>query len=49
MFNGGIKIPFEDIKAVQSDEKYGQLIIKIHTPNGKTFEAKSDMAQLKPE
>jgi hypothetical protein len=50
MFGGGIKISFEDIKAVESDKDYGELFIKIHTPDGKVFEAKDSMGiRIKPE
>ena len=50
MFNGGIKVPFEDIKTVASDGDYGLLLIKIHTPDGKIYEAKQDFGvRIKPE
>lgn len=50
MFDGGIRIPFEDIKTVASDDEYGLLLIKIHTPDGKVYEAKQDFGvRIKPE
>ncbi|MFH1916774.1 MAG: hypothetical protein ABIJ21_05900 [Nanoarchaeota archaeon] len=49
MYDGGIKIPFEDIKAVESDSDHGLLLIKIYA-NNKTYEAKSTMGvRIKPE
>jgi|SRR3989344_6180045 len=49
MFDGGIKVPFEDIKAVESDSDYGTLYIKIPA-NDKVYEAKSLMGvRIKPE
>lgn len=49
MFNGGIKVPFDDMNVVNSDDDYGEIIIRIHTPNGKTFEAKEMDTRIKPE
>jgi len=50
MFDGGIKISFDDIKAVESDSDYGALFVKIHTPDGQVFEAKDTMGiRIKPE
>lgn len=49
-FNGGIKILFEDIKTVASDKEYGRIIVTIHTPDGRSFEAKQDFGtRIKPE
>jgi hypothetical protein len=47
LYEGGIKIPFDEIKAVASDNQYGMVFVKIHTPAGKTFEAKASSA-IKP-
>lgn len=50
MFDGGIKVSFEDIKTVTSDSDYGLLLVKIHTPDGKVYEAKQDFGvRIKPE
>lgn len=50
MFDGGIKVSFDDIKAVESDSDYGALFVKIHTPDGQVFEAKDIMGtRIKPE
>lgn len=50
MFDGGIKVPFEEIKALSSDREYGELVVKIHTPDGKTYEAKESIGvRIKPE
>ncbi|MBI2548458.1 hypothetical protein HYW21_03845 [Candidatus Woesearchaeota archaeon] len=49
MFDGGIKIPFDDIKVIESDRDYGELYVKIHA-NEKVYEAKSLMGvRIKPE
>ena len=49
MFDGGIKVPFEDIKAGESDRDYGELYVKIYA-NDKVYEAKSLMrVRIKPE
>ena len=50
MFDGGIKISFDDIKSIESDSDYGELFVKIHTSDGKVFEAKNLMGiRIKPE
>lgn len=49
LFKGGIKIPFEDIKALPSDNEFGEIAVKIHTPDGKVFEAKSSLAKIRAE
>ncbi len=50
MFDGGIKVSFDDIKSVESDSDYGALFIKIHTLNGQVFEAKDSLGiRIKPE
>ncbi len=43
MFNGGIKVPFEDIKSVESDNEFGMILVKVHMPDEKVLEAKSDI------
>lgn len=47
LYEGGIKIPFDEIKAVSSDSQYGMVFVKIHAPDGKIFEAKGSSA-IKP-
>lgn len=50
MFDGGIKVSFDDIKAIESDSNYGALFVKIHTPDGRVFEAKDSLGiRIKPE
>ncbi len=50
LYNGGIKVPYTDIKAIASDSDYGQLYVKIHTPDAQVFEAKSlTGVRIKPE
>jgi hypothetical protein len=48
LFDGGIKIPFTDIKVLPSDNEFGWVFVKIHTPDGKVYEAKGDV-RIKPE
>jgi hypothetical protein len=49
MFNGGIKVPFDDIKTDASDNEYGLLFVRIHTPNNGIFEAKQNFGiRIKP-
>lgn len=50
MFEGGIKIPFEDIKAIESDEDYGAIYVTVTLPDGRTIESKEDFGvRIKPE
>ena len=48
-FEGGIKIPFEDINTVGSDEDYGWVYATITLPDGRTMEAVEKFARIKPE
>ncbi len=46
--NGGIRVPFDDMNILESDD-YGYVFIRIHTPDGKTYEAESALPfSLKP-
>jgi len=42
MFEGGIKIPFENINTVDSDNDFGIIYTTITLPDGRTIEAKED-------
>lgn len=49
LFNGGIKVSFDDLEAVESDSDYGMLYVKIYA-NDKVYEAKSPIGvRIKPE
>lgn len=49
-FNGGIKIPFEHINTVASDDDYGAIYTTVTLPDGRTIEAKEDFGvRIKPE
>lgn len=48
-FEGGIKIPFEDINTVESDEDYGWVYTTITLLDGRTIEARDEFARIKPE
>ena len=48
-FEGGIKIPFEDINTMESDEDYGWLYTTITLPDGRTIEARDEFARIKPK
>ena len=49
LFEGGIKIPFEDINTVGSDKDYGWVYTTITLPDGRTIEAVDKLARIKPE
>ena len=49
MFKGGIKVSFDDMTTVQSDDDYGLLLVKIHTPDDLSFEAESGFARIQPD
>ena len=49
LFEGDIKIPFEDINTVGSDNDYGWVYATITLPDGKTIEAVEKFARIKPE
>ena len=49
MFNGGIRIPWEDIKTVEKDSDIGVLYVHMHLPDGRTISAKDDATRIKPE
>jgi len=48
-FEGGIKIPFEDINTVESDGDYGWVYTTITLPDRRTIEARDEFARIKPE
>lgn len=41
-YEGGIRVPFDEMESSTSDSDYGFLIIKIHLPDGRVLEAQSD-------
>ncbi|MBO8181675.1 MAG: DUF4352 domain-containing protein [Archaeoglobus sp.] len=48
--SAGIRVPFEDIKAKESDDEFGILYVKVHLPDGRVIEAKEDFGvRIKPE
>lgn len=49
-FNGGIKVPYEEIKTIESDKEFGIIYVKMTLPDGRIIEAKSDFGdRIKPE
>lgn len=48
-FQFGIKVPFEDVKTIASDREYGLVLVKIHTIDGKVYEAKNNYIRIRPE
>ena len=48
LFKGGIKIPFEDIKTVNSDRDYGLIYTTVTLPDGRKIEAKKEYTRIKP-
>ena len=48
-FEGGIKIPFENIKAAGSDSDYGWVYAAVSLPDGRTIEAVEKYARIKQE
>lgn len=49
IFEGGIKVPFENIKTVGSDSDYGWVYAAVSLPDGRTIEAVEKYARIKPE
>jgi len=47
LYSGGIQVSFDDFTAT-TDNDYGLLFVRIHTPNGKAYEAESTFVRLKP-
>lgn len=44
-----MRVSFDDITTVPSDSTYGWVYVKITTPDGRTFEGKSDFIRLRAE
>lgn len=50
LFDGGIKVSFDDIKTNSSDNDIGLLFVTIYTPDGKTYAAKEGLGtRIKPK
>ena len=50
LLSGGIRIPFEDIKATEADPEWGIIYVRVHLPDGRIIEAKEDLGvRIKPE
>lgn len=50
LFGGGIKIPFEDINTVESDEDFGMVYATTTLPDGRKVELKQEFGvSIKPE
>ena len=48
-FAGGIKVSFEDISSLQSEDDYGWVYATITLPDGRTIEAVDKFARIKQE
>lgn len=46
-YEGGIKVPYEEIRSIDSDDEYGRLYAKVNLPDGRTIEAKTDLVRIK--
>jgi hypothetical protein len=49
IFDGGIKVPFENIKAAGSDSDYGWVYAAVSLPDGRTIEGVEKYARIKQE
>ena len=47
MFSGGIRVPYAAMQTKPDDTSFGLLYVTIHTPDGRTFAAKDNFANIK--